>query len=142
MRHIYAFLSASVVMSVGLISNASGQVGGPFDLSWHSLDGGGITFATGGSFELGGTLGQYDAHEPMVGGAFEVTGGFWAGNTAGPCSIADFAPEFGVLDFDDVLAFLVAFGAMDPVADLAPGFGVFDFDDVLAFLTAFGAGCP
>jgi len=54
---------------------------------------------------------------------------------------ADLAPPFGVLDFDDVLAFLVGFGNMEPVSDLAPPFGTFDFDDVLAFLTSFGAGC-
>ncbi len=56
--------------------------------------------------------------------------------------VADFAPAYGVLDFDDVLAFLVAFGAEDSSADLAPAFGVWDFDDVLRFLTAYGAGCP
>ncbi len=59
-----------------------------------------------------------------------------------PCSPADLAIPFNVLNFDDVLSFLVAFGSMDPAADIAPAFGVFDFDDVLAFLTAFGAGCP
>ncbi len=58
------------------------------------------------------------------------------------CNAADLAPSFGTLDFDDVLAFLTAFAAMDPAADLAPPMGMFDFDDVLAFLTAFGAGCP
>ncbi|MFI4897102.1 MAG: GC-type dockerin domain-anchored protein, partial [Phycisphaerales bacterium JB059] len=58
------------------------------------------------------------------------------------CSAADLAEPYGTLDFDDVLAFLVAFGSMDPVADLAPTFGTFDFDDILVFLTGFGAGCP
>lgn len=55
---------------------------------------------------------------------------------------ADLAPPFGVLDFDDVLAFLTAFGAMDAAADLAEPFGEIDFDDVLAFLVSFGSGCP
>ena len=55
---------------------------------------------------------------------------------------ADLADPFGVLDFDDVLAFLTAFGASEPAADLAAPFGVIDFDDVLAFLVSFGAGCP
>lgn len=59
----------------------------------------------------------------------------------GGCNEADLAPPYGTLDFDDVLAFLTAFGAMQPAADLAPPTGVFDFDDVLAFLTAFGGGC-
>ncbi len=60
----------------------------------------------------------------------------------GPCNPADLAEPFGALDFSDVLAFLTAFGGMQPAADLAPPLGVYDFSDVLAFLTAFGAGCP
>ena len=58
------------------------------------------------------------------------------------CNAADLAPPFGTLDFSDVIAFLTAFGSMDPAADLAPPFGTFDFSDVIAFLGAFGAGCP
>jgi len=58
------------------------------------------------------------------------------------CSPADLAEPLGTLDFSDVLAFLAAFGSMDPHADLAEPIGVFDFSDVLAFLTAFAAGCP
>jgi hypothetical protein len=56
--------------------------------------------------------------------------------------VADLAEPLGVLDFSDVSAFLVAFGAMDPAADLALPLGVFDFSDVTTFLAAFGAGCP
>jgi len=58
------------------------------------------------------------------------------------CNAADLALPFGTLDFTDVVAFLTAFGTMDPAADLAPPFGVFDFTDVVSFLTAFGTGCP
>lgn len=58
------------------------------------------------------------------------------------CSEADLAEPVGTLDFDDVLAFLTAFGAMDAAADLAEPSGVFDFFDVVAYLSAFGAGCP
>ncbi len=72
--------------------------------------------------------------------------GVYAGDqslpSAGPCNSADLAEPLGVLDFSDVLAFLGAFGAQDPVADLAPPIGSFDFTDVIAFLTAFGGGCP
>ncbi len=63
-------------------------------------------------------------------------------NSTCGCGAADLAEPLGVLDFSDVLAFLTAFGTMDPAADLAAPTGVFDFSDVLAFLTAFGAGCP
>ena len=47
----------------------------------------------------------------------------------------------GALDFFDVLQFLQAFSAGDPIADWNDD-GVFDFFDVLAFLQAFSAGCP
>ncbi len=53
----------------------------------------------------------------------------------------DYAEPFGALDFSDVFAFLVAFGAQEAPADLADPEGVFDFSDVFAFLVAFGAGC-
>ncbi len=58
------------------------------------------------------------------------------------CNAADLAEPFGALDFTDVIAFLTAFGSMDPAADLAAPTGVFDFSDVLTFLGAFGSGCP
>ena len=51
---------------------------GGFDLSWHTVDGGGGT-STGGNFTLTGTIGQHaHAGAPMTGGGFSVTGGFWA----------------------------------------------------------------
>lgn len=52
-----------------------------FDLTWHTIDGGGHMFAAGGSFELSGTIGQPDAGSPaapLQGGGFELVGGFWA----------------------------------------------------------------
>ena len=52
----------------------------------------------------------------------------------------DLAPPFGVFDFDDIIAFLVAFNDQNPIADSALPHDVFDFDDVLAFLVAFGGG--
>ncbi len=55
---------------------------------------------------------------------------------------ADLAEPFGQLDFSDVIAFLVAFAAMDPSVDCAEPFGQFDFSDVIEFLTLFAQGCP
>jgi hypothetical protein len=52
----------------------------PYDLSWHTVDGGGAMFSTGGAFQLGGTIGQADAGSfiaPMSGGSYELVGGFW-----------------------------------------------------------------
>ncbi len=62
------------------------------------------------------------------------------GSSAQACA-ADLAAPFGTLDFSDVLAFLSAFGAMEPSADLAAPAGVFNFSDALEFLTLFGGGC-
>ena len=72
--------------------------------------------------------------DPIDMGAYELS--------VTPDCPADLAEPFGLLDFSDVLAFLTAFGSMDPAADMDAPFGVYDFSDVLAFLTAFGAGCP
>lgn len=55
---------------------ALAQSGGPYDLSWSTIDGGGHTFSAGGTFELGGAIGQADAGA-MNGGSFALDGGFW-----------------------------------------------------------------
>ncbi|USN97912.1 MAG: right-handed parallel beta-helix repeat-containing protein [Phycisphaeraceae bacterium] len=57
-----------------------------------------------------------------------------------PCP-ADLAPPFGVLDLQDVIAFIGAFTTQDPLGDLN-GDGIYDLRDVLAFIAAFTGGCP
>jgi hypothetical protein len=67
---------------LGVLLTAAGgalaQSGGGYDLRWNTVDGGGITFATGGSYRLGGTIGQADAGL-MTGGVYTLSGGFWGG---------------------------------------------------------------
>lgn len=65
---------------VGAIAVA--QSGGGYDLSWNTIDGGGQTFSVAGSYALGGTIGQPDAGV-LSGGNYSLSGGFWAGATAG-----------------------------------------------------------
>src|SRR5262245_58150211 len=109
---IVMFVLAILTTSVLAIVSA-----GPpeFDLSWHTIDGGGATFSTGGGFELGGTIGQFDAGAPMTGGGFQLTGGFWAAAGSGgivtPCP-PDIAPAGGngLVDVDDLLAIIGAWG--------------------------------
>jgi len=60
--------------------------GGPFDLSWWTVDGGGGT-SSGGSYALSGTAGQADASEPLSGGSYGLTGGFWPGVGSGDWSV-------------------------------------------------------
>jgi hypothetical protein len=54
------------------------QSGGPYDLSWNSVDAGGATFSTGGAYVLGGTIGQHDPGL-LTGGEYALGGGFWGG---------------------------------------------------------------
>jgi len=49
-----------------------------YDLSWYTIDGGGVTFSNGGSYALGGSIGQPDAGS-KGGGSYQLTSGFWAG---------------------------------------------------------------
>ena len=55
------------------VSSVPGQ---SFDLSSHSIDGGGVMRSTGGDFELSGRIGRPDAGF-LVGDDFELSGGFW-----------------------------------------------------------------
>ncbi len=56
-----------------------------------------------------------------------------------PCP-ADMTGD-GELNFFDISAFLVAFGAQDPATDFTND-GEFNFFDISAFLEAFAQGCP
>ena len=49
-----------------------------YDLSWHTVDGGGHTWSTGGTYVLGGTIGQHDAGS-LAGDTYTLGGGFWEG---------------------------------------------------------------
>ncbi len=66
-------------------SRASQATG--YALSWHTIDGGGVMLSTdaGGIYELSGTIGQADTDRPLTGGPFELTSGFWFGQSPGDC---------------------------------------------------------
>ena len=52
-----------------------------YDLSWWTVDGGGASYSTDGSYALGGTAGQPDAGL-MEGEGYSLAGGFWPGGAA------------------------------------------------------------
>jgi hypothetical protein len=70
-------LGALILAAVTTVARA--QSGGPFSLSWSTIDGGGGT-SSGGRFALSGTLGQPDPGT-LTGGNFKLEGGFWSGIT-------------------------------------------------------------
>jgi len=47
-----------------------------YSLDWWTVDGGGATSSTGGSYSLAGTMGQPDAGTSS-GGTYALSGGFW-----------------------------------------------------------------
>ena len=67
-------LAAALLIGGGL---ASAQVGGGFDLTWWTVDGGGVTGISGGDYVLLSTAGQPDAVPPVSGGNYIIESGFW-----------------------------------------------------------------
>lgn len=73
-----AELRLTLILVALLASATHPQTGDGYDLTWSTIDGGGGMVSSGGSFTLAGTIGQPDARtEPMSGGAYRLTGGFW-----------------------------------------------------------------
>ncbi len=116
-------VSVSIVaIALAICVQAREPLMGPpatFDLSWNSIDGGGVMRSTGGDFELSGTIGQHDAGR-MGGGAFELTGGFWFEVVASDCN------EDGVVNTIDHNSFENCLSG--PAGSLISGCACFDFD--------------
>ena len=60
------------------VTVALAQVGGPYDLTWSTIDGGGYISSAAGSYTVGGTIGQADAGL-LASGDYTLGGGFWGG---------------------------------------------------------------
>jgi hypothetical protein len=58
-------------------SGASTALSTGYDLSWYTIAGG-AAVSTGGSYSLGGTIGQSDAGS-VSGASYTIAGGFWGG---------------------------------------------------------------
>ena len=136
-------LSMIAAASLGFLAGAAyaGPSGGNFEIVSYTIDGGGVIDASGGNFSLSGTVGQPDASGPLTGGAFELAGGFWPGVSPVVC-VADLAAPFGVLNLQDLFAYIALFNASDPAADLAAPFGTLNLQDLFAYIASFNAGCP
>jgi hypothetical protein len=74
-------LAVLLVLALGVAAAVHAQSGG-YDLTWNTVDNGGVTFRSGGGYELGGSIGQPDA-AVWSGGGFTLTGGFWSAALAG-----------------------------------------------------------
>ena len=67
-----------LVLAVALLGIVSASALTGYSLDWWTVDGGGTTSSAGGSYSLGGTIGQPDAGT-STGGGYALAGGFWRG---------------------------------------------------------------
>ena len=135
-----AHLLATVAIAAFTQVSAA-QSGGPYTITTWTVDGGGISNASGGVYTLSGTIGQHDAGPAISAGAFSIEGGFWpAAISVTPC-LADFNGD-GFVNFFDISNFIAAYNVQSPTADVAAPFGVWNFFDISAFIAAYNAGCP
>jgi len=71
---LFCLLALLALAAVPVLAETSAT----YDLSWWTVDSGGATGLTSGSYTLSGTTGQPDAGV-MSNGDYDLTGGFWAG---------------------------------------------------------------
>lgn len=118
-----------------------------YEITCHTVDGGGAIFSTGGTFSLGGTIGQPDAGsftQPMAGGTFELVGGFWT-SAASTCPCLGDMNADGERDGLDVQRFVECMTIIGSCAcaDVEGGQGL-NVADVPVFVGQLlsGAACP
>lgn len=83
---------------VALTTGATADAWAQFSVVRSTIDGGGGTRSTGGSFAVGGTIGQPDAGV-LAGSEFGLAGGFWFGGSHSVTSVQDDPPVFSQLAF-------------------------------------------
>jgi len=73
-------LTMLVTLGLCLASSlpAAAQTGDGYDVTWFTIDGGGVMLSLGDGFSLGGTIGQADAGS-LSGDGYTLVGGFWGG---------------------------------------------------------------
>jgi hypothetical protein len=114
-----------------------------YDIDWHTIDGGGDMWTTGGNFELSATIGQPDAGVTMTGGNFALTGGFWPGAAEEEFCFGDLDGDNDV-DLADLARLLGNYGTTGGASyedgDL-DGDGDVDLTDLAALLGVYGTTC-
>lgn len=84
----------SSVLAAALLSCAPGAAFAQLTITRFTIDGGGGTSSVGGTFALGGTIGQPDAGR-LSGASFTLSGGFWAGGAV-VTAVGDDVPGDGL----------------------------------------------
>ena len=121
-------------------ASASAQ---PWSVNWYTVDDGGATFSTGGTYSVGGTIGQPDANS-CTNAQYFVAGGFWSvvlSNCYANCDTSTIAP---ILNVNDFVCCTNRFASGSPYANcdnstLAP---ILNVNDYICFNNRFAVGCP
>ena len=127
-------VAAASIISASLAGTANAQ---PFEITRSTIDGGGGTLSSG-SYTLTGTIGQPDAGQPLAGSTFELSGGFWAGESTPSRLCADQNGD-GFVTPADFNAWILNFNVMDLTAD-TNGDGQVTPADFNAWILAFNQG--
>ncbi len=141
-------IQARAIVKTGVGVCAWGTVASaqPYDLSWHTIDSGGATATTGGTWELSGTIGQLDAGT-MTGGTWQLSGGFWPG-VAAPVPVPGDSDGDGDVDLIDYSNLLVCLngpgGSLPPACDAfdSDADGDVDLQEYAQFQTLFSGALP
>ncbi len=103
-------------LTAALLTFTAKAASAQFSASRFTIDGGGGTRSTGGTFAVGGTIGQPDAGR-LSGSNFTLSGGFWFGGSA-VTAVGDDTPGDGVdLPNGAPLSFRVYPASPNPVAE-------------------------
>jgi hypothetical protein len=103
-----------IVKAVSLVLLlAAVSVFGDYEITRHTIDGGGGT-SSGGQYIVSGTIGQHDAAYSQ-GGDYELLGGFWPGEPLCTVEFEDFArfAEYWLESGPDLPADLDGDGSVD-----------------------------
>lgn len=90
-------LAALMAVATGVLAFAA--IARAYDpITWRTMDGGGVAFASAGGYRLGATIGQPDAGS-LGAGSFTLRGGFWIGGQASTLGVGDSPAVAGVFRF-------------------------------------------
>jgi hypothetical protein len=84
MKRLIILIPIAFVLLIGITMANAQRTNDPaaqqsgYSIDWYTIDGGGATFSVGGSYSLGGSIGQPDAGV-LSSGSYQLNSGFWGG---------------------------------------------------------------
>ncbi len=121
---------------------ATAQSGNGYDLTWSTVDSGGLMFSTGDGYELGGTIGQPDAGV-LAGSGYELSGGFWVPFGVGPMCLnpgdCNFDPANNACNHAGCPGGTCTYTCVKFGDVQTPPDGIVNLDDILCLLSGFSS---